>query len=44
VYLYATAGTQLLDNGQPLSATGAQIASITLPNNAAMSIFAIAVN
>ncbi|MEU7869878.1 hypothetical protein AB0B76_24270, partial [Dactylosporangium sp. NPDC049140] len=44
VYLYATADVQLLDNGQPLAASGSQIASITLPNNPAMSIFAIAVN
>jgi len=43
-YLYTTTDTRLLDNGQPLPTTGQQIASITLPNNTAIHIFAIAVN
>ncbi|WP_426503238.1 DUF7594 domain-containing protein [Dactylosporangium sp. McL0621] len=44
VFLYTTADVQLLDNGQPLSAANSAIASITLPNNPAMSVFAVAVN
>ncbi|WP_426512583.1 DUF7594 domain-containing protein [Dactylosporangium sp. McL0621] len=44
VYMFATTPAALLDNGQPLSATGAQIASITLPNVSGVAVFAIAVN
>ncbi|MEU7875134.1 hypothetical protein AB0B76_51385, partial [Dactylosporangium sp. NPDC049140] len=44
VYMFATTPAQLLDNGQPLSVTGAQIASITLPDVAGFAVFAIAVN
>lgn len=43
-YLFTTTETQLLDNGQTLDTAQQQIASITLPNNRAMHIFAIAVN
>ncbi|WP_433041685.1 CBM96 family carbohydrate-binding protein [Dactylosporangium sp. CS-033363] len=42
VFIYATADVQLLDNGQPL-ASGSQIASIKLPDNPAMAIFAVSV-
>jgi hypothetical protein len=43
-YLFATVDTQLRDNGQTLQAAGQQIASITLPSNSNLHIFAIAVN
>jgi hypothetical protein len=42
-YLYATAETALLDNGQPVP-DGVQIASITLPVNSSIHIFGVAVN
>jgi hypothetical protein len=42
-YLFASAETQLLDGGAPLSG-GVQIASITLPANSGIHIFSAAVN
>lgn len=42
-YLFSTVDTQLLDNGQTLDIAGVAIASITLPDNSAIKILAIAV-
>jgi hypothetical protein len=42
-HLYATNDIALLDDGQTLAAAGAQVASITLPTNSNIHIFAVSI-